>query len=666
MARGWSATAASRWGRGGTCSGMTRRPSSSGWRGPVGSGSAGPTARRSRPRSAGTTGRPGGSRSTSAPSWGASAGPGAARSGAGEARMDLAEPLALVPGLLIQGVGRAARFDDAGVMPWIVRLRHEKEIVFADPQQDIMLGRILAESRLAASELVETLKLEEIDAAPRPCLTLRTPRQNWGPNSDRLLGELEFDYGGALLPAGRTTPLAVSTELNLVIRRDPAAEAAADVLLFEMGFREAKDPRVEPGTMELPPKRMAQVTRDLVAARLAGRGRGEADPPGRRVQARRDDRDRLVRARRRASTSAARRSASPTCSPPPAGARPWSPWATGRWGCSPRTGSRSTGCSPTWGPPRTAASASATSRPACSTRSWPRSPRSAATRRSRRSASGSTSFEGIEPMDAPAGFHGELRPYQREGLGWLDYLQKFDFGGILADDMGLGKTIQVLALLAEPPRAAAGQGALAGRRPPLARLQLDPGGRAVHPPPEGARLHRPGPPRPPRRLPQLRPRRDDLRDPAHRHRGADRVPVRLRDPRRGAGDQERRQPGRQGRPPAPRQAPPGHERHADREPPGRALVDLRVPQPRHARRGLGLQAPRQRRRRGHGRRRPHPAGEGPAPLHPPPDQGAGRQGPPREDRADPPLRHGAAAAPALRGAACPLPPGAPPQGIRPS
>ena len=124
--------------------------------------------------------------------------------------MDLAEPLVLVPGLLILGVGRAARFDDAGVMPWIVRLRHEKEIVFADPQQDIMLGRILAEARVAASELVETLKLEEIDAAPRPCLTLRTPRQNWGPDSDRLLGELEFDYGGALLPAGRTTPLAVS------------------------------------------------------------------------------------------------------------------------------------------------------------------------------------------------------------------------------------------------------------------------------------------------------------------------------------------------------------------------------------------------------------------------------------------------------------------------
>jgi SNF2 family DNA or RNA helicase len=56
-------------------------------------------------------------------------------------------------------------------------------------------------------------------------------------------------------------------------------------------------------------------------------------------------------------------------------------------------------------------------------------------------------FEGVESVEAPPGFHGELRPYQREGLGWLDYLEKFRFGGILADDMGLGKTIQVLALL---------------------------------------------------------------------------------------------------------------------------------------------------------------------------------------------------------------------------
>src|SRR5262249_48770354 len=46
-----------------------------------------------------------------------------------------------------------------------------------------------------------------------------------------------------------------------------------------------------------------------------------------------------------------------------------------------------------------------------------------------------------------ASFHGELRPYQRQGLGWLSFLDEFDFGGCLADGMGLGKTIQVLAYL---------------------------------------------------------------------------------------------------------------------------------------------------------------------------------------------------------------------------
>ena len=56
-------------------------------------------------------------------------------------------------------------------------------------------------------------------------------------------------------------------------------------------------------------------------------------------------------------------------------------------------------------------------------------------------------FKGIKPVHEPGGFVGELRDYQREGLGWFEFLQRFKFGGCLADDMGLGKTVQVLALL---------------------------------------------------------------------------------------------------------------------------------------------------------------------------------------------------------------------------
>jgi non-specific serine/threonine protein kinase len=55
-------------------------------------------------------------------------------------------------------------------------------------------------------------------------------------------------------------------------------------------------------------------------------------------------------------------------------------------------------------------------------------------------------FEGISTEPLPAGFHGELRPYQKSGYDWLHFLRSYGFGGILADDMGLGKTIQTLAL----------------------------------------------------------------------------------------------------------------------------------------------------------------------------------------------------------------------------
>ncbi len=57
------------------------------------------------------------------------------------------------------------------------------------------------------------------------------------------------------------------------------------------------------------------------------------------------------------------------------------------------------------------------------------------------------SFDRIKPKKEPRGFGGTLRTYQRQGLGWLDFLREFGFGGVLADDMGLGKTVQVLALM---------------------------------------------------------------------------------------------------------------------------------------------------------------------------------------------------------------------------
>ena len=53
----------------------------------------------------------------------------------------------------------------------------------------------------------------------------------------------------------------------------------------------------------------------------------------------------------------------------------------------------------------------------------------------------------IDPIPAPNGFKGELRPYQERGYAWLDFLEDWSLGALLADDMGLGKTIQALAVI---------------------------------------------------------------------------------------------------------------------------------------------------------------------------------------------------------------------------
>lgn len=56
-------------------------------------------------------------------------------------------------------------------------------------------------------------------------------------------------------------------------------------------------------------------------------------------------------------------------------------------------------------------------------------------------------FEEIADTPTPVHFKGELRPYQKAGFNWFNFLSSYNLGGCLADDMGLGKTVQTLALL---------------------------------------------------------------------------------------------------------------------------------------------------------------------------------------------------------------------------
>jgi len=55
--------------------------------------------------------------------------------------------------------------------------------------------------------------------------------------------------------------------------------------------------------------------------------------------------------------------------------------------------------------------------------------------------------DSLDVRSTPAGFRGELRPYQQRGVAWIELLERMGLGGCLADDMGLGKTATVLAVL---------------------------------------------------------------------------------------------------------------------------------------------------------------------------------------------------------------------------
>ena len=154
-------------------------------------------------------------------------------------------------------------------------------------------------------------------------------------------------------------------------------------------------------------------------------------------------------------------------------------------------------------------------------------------------------LDGLPVAPPPTGLQTALRPYQIEGLRWLQFIRQIGVGGVLADDMGLGKTIQTLAhILVEKEEGRLDRPALvicpttlvvnwrgeAARFTPALRVLV------LH----GADRHTTSTPW------RSRPDRHHLFPPSARATDSSpRVP--LRDPGRGSGHQEPPQPGGPGR-----------------------------------------------------------------------------------------------------------------------
>ncbi len=366
----------------------------------------------------------------------------------GHEKIDLAEPLAiLAPGLMILSTGRAARFDDSGVELWMTRLRHEKELTFDLVKQDEKLGQLLSDAveGISPDDLIEGLVLDEVRATPQPQLAIRTPPQTLG--VDRVLAELDFDYEGALVAGHPRTRMAVRTELRRVIRREPEQEKAAYGVLEELGFVPARDIRVGPGTWELPPKRVPAVSRELAKRGWQVRAEGKViRPPGKFNLSVTTNIDwfelggvldfgdgqsvplpELLAAARQG--------------------RDMVSLSDGSVGMLPEDWLKQCGVLAELGTSGDGHVRFGKAQAGLLDALLAAQPDIRCDEGFDQIRKTLRKFQGVTAQKAPRGFQGDLRPYQEEGLGWMDYLNQFGFGGILADDMGLGKTIQVLALL---------------------------------------------------------------------------------------------------------------------------------------------------------------------------------------------------------------------------
>ena len=421
-------------------------------------------------------------------------------------------------------------------------------------------------------------------------------------------------------------------ERRRVIRRDVARERQA---ANGCGGRASARPRTSGSTdgqaLELPARDLPRVVGPPPGG-LARRGRGEAVPPGGRLPDRGDVRASTGSSCTARSTSAIKRCRFPTLLAALRRGEDIVPLGDGTFGLLPEEWLKKYGRLAGLGTPEGDHLRFRRTQVGLLDALLAAQPEARFDERFERARERLRQFEGIAPADPPAGFQGQLRGYQRDGLGWLHFLRRVRLRRLPRRRHGPGQDRPGARPAGGAPRAAGrapGNAADPGRRWSWCR------GRSSSTGSRRPRASRPklrvldhtgiGRAKPGRALRRLRPHPDHLRHASARRRRPQGLRVRLRHPRRGPGDQERRAAEsakaarllRGG-------APPGPQRHAGREPPGRAVEPVRVPQPRHARHGRGASARPTARLRKPGEETTVAPGAGPPAVHPPAHQGAGR------------------------------------------
>jgi superfamily II DNA or RNA helicase len=360
-------------------------------------------------------------------------------------RMDPAQAVLVLEGGFLVMEDRIARIEPASAAPWVAHLRRYGPVVAPRDAADQMLAALVALPDLPAVTLPDALRYEEVRPAPRPLLRLKRPSPSVGQST--LSAELSFDYDGEVVrPDQPGRAILCPGVPRRVVVRDNEAERGAIRRLRDLGAREVPG-YADNAPLQVRASRVPQMVRALIAegwrveaegyvyrtagpVRIAVRsgtdwfelhgtvefGDEEVGLPAILAAARKGER--FVRL------------------------------GDGGYGVLPEEWLARHGLLVGLGKITGGHVRFARTQVLVLDALLAALPEATADATIARARERLHAFDGIHAADAPPGFTGALRGYQREGLGWLLFLQRFGLGGCLADDMGLGKTIMVLALMA--------------------------------------------------------------------------------------------------------------------------------------------------------------------------------------------------------------------------
>jgi superfamily II DNA or RNA helicase len=362
----------------------------------------------------------------------------------GEERVDLSDTTLVSEGFVFIA-HRVARLAPDTQIEWVRHMRRIGSITASDRDADPLIAELLTLPEAPPLHVPRELSFEEIAPIPRKLLKIRA--RSGGAQQAKVCADLIFDYEGIMVPGADKRRGVYDAPQRRFLKRNVGFEQDASATLKELGFRQptTHDPR-EDGSWHTHANKVPGIVRKLIEEgwHVEAEGKLFRKPGAYRMEVSSGvdwfelhgevtygdttaALPELLEAVRRGETSVRLGDGSYGVLP--------EEWLS-RIGLVAGLGTAEDGHIRFRGNQAGLLDALLATQPEVSC--------DEAFSRVRQQLQ---HFEGVTAAPQPAGFQGHLRDYQREGLGWMEFLRRMSFGGCLADDMGVGKTAQVLAML---------------------------------------------------------------------------------------------------------------------------------------------------------------------------------------------------------------------------